>query len=136
MKTYWWVLGYWLFVIFCGLVCMVEAKKKGRSPLWFFAGLFFNVLGLLLISVVSNIDEETRIKDEVHGLKIALARLENRLFSDATALDESQNEPTLCNDCVEYDKIYVMCRKFVKVLCHIPVAKCRYYRSREDIENQ
>lgn len=38
-----------------GIAALVLAVKKGRSPLWFFAGFMFSVLGVLVVLVLPDL---------------------------------------------------------------------------------
>ena len=48
-----------LILAVCGLIAAAIAVSKGRNPVgWFFGGLFLGLVGVVIVSVLSNLKEE------------------------------------------------------------------------------
>lgn len=48
-----------LFLLVLGIICGVVANAKGRNPIgWFFLGLFFPLLAIILLICLPNLNEE------------------------------------------------------------------------------
>lgn len=57
-----------LFLAICGTIAAVIAHNKGRSAVgWFFAGFFFHVIGIIIVSVVSNLKAERAYRERVES---------------------------------------------------------------------
>jgi hypothetical protein len=50
----------------CGAIAGVIAQKKGRSEVgWFFAGFIFDILGIIIIAVLSDLNEEDNYRNHM-----------------------------------------------------------------------
>ncbi len=48
------IIGGLLISFICGIACKKIAKATGRRPmLWFFIGFLFNILGLLVLGILT-----------------------------------------------------------------------------------
>src|SRR5688572_29235927 len=56
-------MGYLVFGLIMGGAVAAIAHGKGRSPLgWFFVGFFFGIIGLIVVLVVSNVNQEKYLR--------------------------------------------------------------------------
>jgi hypothetical protein len=60
--------------VFSGLMTLLVARGKGRSWMWFFAGVFLPIVSLLIIIVASDLNEERMLRDEIRELKETLKK--------------------------------------------------------------
>jgi hypothetical protein len=50
----------------CGLISMVIARKKGRSQIgWFFGGFFLGLIGIIIVAVISSLNEEDDYREYI-----------------------------------------------------------------------
>jgi hypothetical protein len=83
-------MGLLICLIF-GIICAVIASSKGRTAIgWFFIGFFFPILGLILVCVLSNLEDtrqkEVQMQNEQRRLREQLRqeRMKNDQFRNHT----------------------------------------------------
>src|SRR5688572_17514333 len=72
--------------VICGPVCAAIAHSKGRNALgWFFVGLFFNVLGVVISLVSSNIQrlEHVRLRQDDENRRLREQLRQERIKHDS-----------------------------------------------------
>jgi hypothetical protein len=94
--------------IVCGLICVKLADGKGRTKLWFLAGFFLNLLGIIIIFLMSDL-----YNSKIHETQdddISAQNRKIRLLKDVKTDDTSTT--LLCDQCSMFNKMTQICKEY------------------------
>lgn len=73
-----------------GTVCSIVAHQRGRNPVgWFFVGLFFNCIGLVVLLVIPDVKAQ---EVQMESLRRQNRMLRERIDKDRMVADQRQEE--------------------------------------------
>ena len=113
-----------VFFLGCIAYSGFAAKTKGRSIwAWCLLAIFFNIFAVIIISFLSDLNEDASMKSELRQLREEVT--ENK-FLQATSLGAADSV-SLCASCCHLKKLGI-CAQFQR---EIPekVATCRYHQA-------
>jgi uncharacterized protein DUF4339 len=74
-----------LLPLLCGFIAALIAADKGRSPVgWFFGGLLFSAIGILVVAVLPSLKEQHLLQGRLES--------ENQRLRDALRQEQLKNE--------------------------------------------
>ena len=76
--------------IVCAIACSILADCRGRSALaWFFGGLFLNVLGIIILLVIT---DESEVEEHEDGQRKRTRKMEEQLRHERARRQELERE--------------------------------------------
>ena len=88
-----------IFGTACGIACRRIAMAKGRSPWWFLAGFFLNLLGVVIVIAASDVKAVRELRSQIADLKKDLKKL---IYRSTVEFDTTRDQP-VCSICSHFE---------------------------------
>jgi hypothetical protein len=115
--------------VFCCYGCWYIAQSKGRTGWWCLAGLFGNVIGLLVVVFLPKLKIEETIETRLDEINVALRTLQGQLFKGFTVSGNADDE-SICQSCDKMVAELTLCREFNRCVPD-PILKCKFFVARK-----
>ena len=105
--------------IVCGLICVKLAVDKGRTKLWFLAGFFLTLIGIIIIFLMSDL-----YNHKIHETQDDDISAQNRKikFLKDVTIDDSSGA-LLCEQCCMFNKMTKICKEY-KTDIDVKITEC------------